>query len=414
MMKATTFFGPSASAASVATRLESTPPLRPRTTRSNPTLRTSLRMNPTRIPRTSSGLIRSGGKTGSERLAGALMQDPSQLVDGELEPLVAQQRIGQSLAADLAQVDRGQDERLVGIFPLGDDVTVRTDHHGATPEIRAVLVADPVAVEEIGREELGVRAADQAIRLRRSQPLVRRDPTPRAGRRTNDHVHPLETQDVGAGEVPDVFADQDAGPAKSSLETPEAITGRKIALLIEHAVGRQVHLAVEVDQLAVAEVEAGVEVAMIRLFDHRAEHEVQLSRQAAQLVHHSTLQRDRGFRHQVFEEVAGQAELGEDQQLHARLARLAHPLAMALEVAGAVAEGRVHLHQPDREPAVLAHALRCGIPAVLTSVLDFRASRPRASHWAMAGAISSQCPRCTAARGRASRKAVPHVRFAIR
>src|SRR5712664_145131 len=122
MMKATTFFGPSASVASVATRLESTPPLKPSTTRSNPTLRTSLRMKPTRMPRTSSGLIRSGGKTGSERLAGALMPDASQLVDGKFEPLIAQQRIGQPLAADVGQVDAGDDERLIGIFLLGDDV----------------------------------------------------------------------------------------------------------------------------------------------------------------------------------------------------------------------------------------------------------------------------------------------------
>src|SRR5216683_1825182 len=302
MMKATTFVGPSASVASVATRLESTPPLRPMTTRSKPTLRTSLRMKPTRIPRTSSGLIRNGGKTGSERLAGA-------------------------------------------------------------------LIPDPVAVEEKGREELGVGAAEEAVRLRCSEALVGRDPTAGARGRTDDHVHPFQAQDVGTGEVPDVLADQDPCPAESSLETAEAVPRGEVASLVEHAVGREVHLAVHVNQFAAAEVEAGVEVAMIRLFDHRAEDDVQLSRQAAQLVHHSTLQRDRGFRHQVFEEVAGQAELGEDQQLHARLARLAHPLAMALEVAGAVAEGRVHLHQPDREPAVLAHALRCGIPAVLTSVL---------------------------------------------
>src|ERR1700737_336592 len=115
MMKATTFFGPSASVASVATRLESTPPLRPRTTRSKPTLRTSLRMNPTRIPRTSSGLIRSGGKTGSERLAGALMPGSGQLVDGQLDPLVAQQGVGEPLAGDVPQVVVGQDESPVGL-----------------------------------------------------------------------------------------------------------------------------------------------------------------------------------------------------------------------------------------------------------------------------------------------------------
>src|ERR1700730_10981913 len=140
MMKATTFFGPSASVASVATRLESTPPLKPRTTRSKPTLRTSLRMKPTRIPRTSSGLIRNGAKTGSERLAGALMPDPSQLIDGELEPLITQQRIGEPLTAHVTEVERGEDERLVGVFLLRDDVAVRTNHHGAAPEVRAILI----------------------------------------------------------------------------------------------------------------------------------------------------------------------------------------------------------------------------------------------------------------------------------
>src|SRR6202023_2304486 len=114
MRKPPQFVGPSASVASVATRLESTPPLRPRTSRSKPTLRTSLRMNPTRIPRTSSGLIRSGGKTGSERLAGALMPGSAQLVDGQLDPLVAQQGVGEPLAADLPKIDGGKDGRLGG------------------------------------------------------------------------------------------------------------------------------------------------------------------------------------------------------------------------------------------------------------------------------------------------------------
>src|SRR5436305_15129887 len=96
MIAVRTLSAPSASAASVATRLVSTPPLMPRTTRSNPTLRTSLLMKPTRMWRTSSGLIRSGGKTGLERLAGALMRDPAELVDGQIEPTLAQQRIGEA------------------------------------------------------------------------------------------------------------------------------------------------------------------------------------------------------------------------------------------------------------------------------------------------------------------------------
>src|SRR5438132_2066459 len=405
MISARTLSAPSASVASVATRLESTPPLRPRTTRSKPTLRTSLRMNPTRMPRTSSGLIRSGGKIGSVRLAGTLMPDPAQLIDGQLDALVAKQWIGEPLAADVTQIEVGQDELLVRIFLLRDDVAVRTDHHRAAPEVRAILITHAVAVEKERCQELGIGAAEEAVGLGRSEALVGRDPAAGAGRRANDHVHAFEAQDVGAGEVPDVLADQHPRPAKSCLETAKAIAGSKVAMLVEHAVGRKVYLAVNMDQLAAAEVQAGVEVAMVGILDDAAQHDVQVFRQCAQLAHHGTVQRDRAFRHQVLEEVAGQAELGEDQQLDTGLGRLSHPLPMPLEIASPVAEGRVHLHQPNCELAVLPHAgtgLGRGTPP------------PRASHCAIAGAISSDWPRCTAARGRASRKALPYVRFAMR
>src|SRR5438552_5430385 len=161
MMTASTLAGPSASLARVATRLESTPPLRPSTPRSKPTFWTSFWMKRTRIFRTSSGLMASGGKTGSERLAGALMPGPSQFVDGQLDPLVPEQRIGQALAADVAEVQGRQHQRLVRILLLRHDVAVASDRHRATPEVGAVLVAAPVAIEEKCREKLGVGAADQ-------------------------------------------------------------------------------------------------------------------------------------------------------------------------------------------------------------------------------------------------------------
>src|SRR5256885_16662216 len=111
MITVRTLSAPSASAASVATRLESTPPLKPRTTRSNPTLRTSLLMKTTRMRRTSSGLIRSGGKTGSERLAGAPMPDPAEVVDGQPEPPVAQHRIGDAFGPDVPPAQVWEDGR---------------------------------------------------------------------------------------------------------------------------------------------------------------------------------------------------------------------------------------------------------------------------------------------------------------
>src|ERR671937_1398569 len=100
MISALTFSGLSARAASVAATLESTPPESPSTTRSKPTLRTSLRTKPIRMSRTRAPLICSAGKTSLEGLAGALMPDAAELVDRELDLLVAQQRALQPFAAD--------------------------------------------------------------------------------------------------------------------------------------------------------------------------------------------------------------------------------------------------------------------------------------------------------------------------
>ena len=55
-----TFSCPSASAASSALSAESTPPERPTTIRPNPVLRTSLRINPTRICRSKTVLVGIG------------------------------------------------------------------------------------------------------------------------------------------------------------------------------------------------------------------------------------------------------------------------------------------------------------------------------------------------------------------
>src|SRR5947209_2157067 len=221
----------------MATRLESTPPLRLRTSRSKPTLRTSLRMKPTRIRLTSEALIASGGKTGSERLARALMPDPAQLVDRQLEFLIPEQRIGQPLTPDVAEIEAGKHQRLVRILFLGDDVAIRADRHRSAPKVCAVLVADPVAVQKKGRQELGVRSADQAIRLRRAQPLIGGDAASGAGRRTDDHIRAFEAEDVGAREVPDVLTNEDTRASKVGLESAEAIAGGEITLLVEHPVG---------------------------------------------------------------------------------------------------------------------------------------------------------------------------------
>src|SRR5207244_11593622 len=112
------------------------------------------------------------------------------------------------------------------------------------------------AGEEEGRQALGVGSAHERVRLRRSQPLVGRDATTGAGRRADDHVHAFQAQDVGAAEVPDVFAYQHPRATERRRETAETITRRKVPLLVEHAVGWQIDLAVHVLELAPGKVQA--------------------------------------------------------------------------------------------------------------------------------------------------------------
>src|SRR2546428_1877367 len=333
MMTASTFSGPSAWLARVATRLESTPPLRPSTTRSKPTFCTSFWMKRTRIFRTSSGLMASGGKTGSVRLAGALMPCPSQLVDGQLHPLVPQQRIGQALAAHITQVQGRHHQRLVRILLLRQDDTIATDHHRSTPEVGAILVADPAAIQIEGGDDQGVGAADQVVRFRGPEPLVDGEPAARARRRTDDHVDALETQDVRAGEVPDVLTHQHSGSAERCLKAAEAIARGEVALLVEHSVSREIHLPVDMDKLAPAEVEARVEVAMIRLLDDGPQHDVEVAREGQQVLHDGAVKSDRAVHHQVPQKIAGQTQFRKDQQLDAGVDRPRDPLPVTGEVA---------------------------------------------------------------------------------
>src|SRR6516225_3762661 len=93
MSTGVTCSGPRALAASAATSDESTPPLNPTTTPSNPTLRTSSRMNPTRMPATSSGSIArtsAGGGAGSVAMTLTVTQTGG-LTVGQVMTSIAQQ-----------------------------------------------------------------------------------------------------------------------------------------------------------------------------------------------------------------------------------------------------------------------------------------------------------------------------------
>src|ERR1019366_10408473 len=75
--------------------------------------------------------------------------------------------------------------------------------------------------------------------------------------------------------MPEVFADEDAGSpvmlrmtSEGHVERAEPIPCHDVALLVEEAVGREIDLAVRVDDIATADVERGVvEVMPLALQD---------------------------------------------------------------------------------------------------------------------------------------------------
>ena len=72
--------------------------------------------------------------------------------------------------------------------------------------------------------------------------------------------------------MPEILADQHAHPAKSPrLAGRDAIAGGKIALLLEHAVGRQIDLAMDVHDAAGLGQQGGVVIEMPRRFLDKAE-----------------------------------------------------------------------------------------------------------------------------------------------
>src|ERR1022692_1640604 len=114
--------------------------------------------------------------------------------------------------------------------------------------------------------------------------------------------------------MPEVLADEDARPPamlgavpKRHVERAESIPGSQVPLLVEEAVGREVHLAVDVDDLATADVQRGVVEPMLTALENQAGHDVDaaLSRCIAKRVDLRCAEAERYLRDLVLEEVPG-------------------------------------------------------------------------------------------------------------
>ena len=141
--------------------------------------------------------------------------------------------------------------------------------------------------------------------------------------------------------------------------------GLEVAVLVEDAVVRQVDLAVERLHLALGEHGRGVVDVLGALGEPDDRHEA--VRLLGQLVQRrSRVGQETLLEQQVLGRVAGERELGEEDELRARLGRPAHALAHLVRVARDVAHRRVHLVQRDADGSGVCHpssiALGCREP----------------------------------------------------
>jgi hypothetical protein len=122
--------------------------------------------------------------------------------------------------------------------------------------------------------------------------------------------------------VPGVFADQDGGPAPPRVERLHTPSSLDEPLLVEHAVGRQKDLAVDVAHPGVRAAERRVEGRVVEaVLVHLVEAEGDVHRRrlgiavlAGQVVE-QLVGADGEITHAAFEEVAGQRGLRRDDQL---------------------------------------------------------------------------------------------------
>src|ERR1044071_816686 len=294
MQTASTFFAPSASAVSAALSAESTPPDRPITALLMPVLCTSLRTKRVRISRRSGALvgiwiIAASGRADLPpssllwisffaRFRRGPLADAHQLVDREIDVLIAQQRRHGALAAHGFERDFAEKKILVVVFRLGDSLAERIDDLRSAPEADAVLEAAAVAVDHEQAVGLGVGAVDHLPVARVVVLDLSIDNTAqRARRRAKHRQRAVQSGHVDGRWMPEILADQKRQPPELGFKSADAIAAREITLLVEHPIGRQINLAVGVARMAVLEIDRRVEKPMIGAFLDQAGDERQLA-----------------------------------------------------------------------------------------------------------------------------------------
>src|SRR5439155_446252 len=165
-------------------------------------------------------------------------------------PSVKPNSFASARACHQVEIDLANEKVLVKLGRACDDGAVWRDDLRPSPESDPVLVPDAVDVDDIEREVLGVEAVHKAARLGRAEVTSLGHAATRARRRRQHHGRARGGVQVRGRNVPEVFAERDAGRSTDGFERFEAVPWPEVAAIVKDPVRRQVDLAVHVHELA--------------------------------------------------------------------------------------------------------------------------------------------------------------------
>ena len=238
------------------------------------------------------------------------------------------------------------DQRLFEVGSAHEHRAVRADDLRPAPEVHAVLVADAVAVDHVAGEHAGIEIVEAVPGLGAAQVLgfAGYAAAGTAGD-AEDEVRPVGVDDAHRRRMPEVFTDQGPAAAEPRIECPQVLACGEVASLVEHAVGDEIHLAVDVVHLSRFQVHAAIVEALVGGLFHHAKQDAHAPAGCDERLQAWIVQAARRLRYQVFQEVAVEGELRKDEQVDGSRLRLGNCVQVLLDVALNVTQVRVDLRQ---------------------------------------------------------------------
>ena len=254
-----------------------------------------------------------------------------------------QPRIVKARAEHRIEIEIRDDQVLLEHAALDDRLALLVDDQAAPVVDDLVLPADQVHVANHREVVRGARA-------QHAPPLLRLAGVVGRGREV-DHDLGTAAQHLllhRAARIPDVLADVDPDHGSAAHEHGISRAGHEVTVLVEHAVVRQVALAVGADPVPVVDHRRGVVEVVVPL--HRADDDGHPRGEGLELARDLDGALDeRGLEEQVFGRIAGDHHLRKREDVDPERPRLLDAVGHPLRIADQISNGRVQLGEAEAD-----------------------------------------------------------------